>query len=132
MNIPTHLQDQIDAATAEAHRGFLLTATAMALTGHLHTGPDRIPSDRVKELVLQCKPCEHVVTTPQPMYVILALREVCCAACLTPALNRMQAHPDQNCDVCRQFVPSNLFSEFTINCGPLLVFGCRGPCCEYL
>jgi len=42
----------------------------------------------------------------------------------------LQAEDDQNCDVCGSYREDNLFSEFCLNKGMVVMFGNRGMCCR--
>lgn len=130
-DIPAHLQDQLQAAVSDTERTFALTIVEMVLAGRLDGNPNPIPQEKIRGWLEECTTCGHLIN-PQPVYVIMALREMVCGNCLSDAVARLQANQDQNCDVCHAYRADNIFSEFTVRSGPVLIFGNRGLCCQDL
>jgi len=126
----------VTKAEQRAHEMFTLVAHEMDFAGMLDTTTlgKTIPNAVLRNCVLRLKrQCGHVPGSG-PLYVILATDTLCCGECLQPALAHLQAVDagDQHCDICREWVEDNVFSEFVCQVGQFVLFGNRGSCCMEL
>jgi len=138
MNDPRaiHVHDQLDAAAAETHRLFEQVAEFMLRDDRLDTRGDthNFSMALFSRLFKESRPCVHLILnpSPQPIFVSVANKSINCRDCFTILIDLIRlglVSLGSDCDLCGQPVPSNRFSEFTVNVGNVIMFGNRGMCC---
>lgn len=131
--VPPHINDQVDAATADAARRL----RRLADTGDYQTGEVMPPPElkqRLNEILVagmsgDVKYCRHA-TSPQPLTVALweeplTVRCVTCAVADHKPLDDVE---DNTCDVCRTHDPEGVYGQL-VQVGVLLVsFGACDDC----
>ena len=130
---PTHLRDQIGAATTDAERRLRrLAATRNYTPGLVQPSPrlrERVDEMLVAALAGDIVCCEHA-QAPQPLAVTLwetphALRCLPCAATADVSVDEVE---DNTCDLCRRHDPDGVYAQ-VVQVGVLLVsFGSCEAC----
>jgi len=131
-----HIHDQLDAAAAETHRFFEYVEEYMTRGNRLDRKGDThdFPMALFSRLFKESRPCVHLILnpSPQPIFVCVANKSINCRDCFTILIDLIRlglVSLGSDCDLCGQPVPSNRFSEFTVNVGNVIMFGNRGMCC---
>ncbi len=133
--VPVGTADQFRAASTEAH-GLLdrVGTTWASLVDYPLTrraGDTAVPTDldlcaRFLVVIGESRSCPHLRTGgPQPGWLRLDRRRLVCSRCVPTHVRPVI--PDTACDFCRE--PSDTFTEFAIQWGPVVFMGNGAPCC---
>jgi hypothetical protein len=131
-----HIHDQLDAAAAETHRLFEMVEAHMRRDDRLDLKGDthNFSMALFSRLFKESRPCIHLILnpTPQPIFVSTAHKTINCGSCFALLIDLIRIgliDLGSDCDLCGKPVPSNRFSEFTVQVGNVIMFGNRGMCC---
>lgn len=127
-----HERELLKRATAKQDELWTLVVHEMELMDKFHSS-SKFNDDQVKMMLERSSLCQHVNAGPQPVFLLAAVDLLLCDDCYQAYVRdprtRVTLVEEQICDMCKQPVEDNIFAEFIIRAGPLVILGSRGACC---
>lgn len=115
----TALADQITAASRNA-----VGVLDHLVTDHGQHPGTLVPDRWLRRLVDDSvrRPCEHLTSAPQTVFLLAHQRRVVCARCQQAAAEAMRGTPeDGTCDRCRRRQPDDRLTTAATTAGPVIV-----------
>ncbi|MDP9403843.1 MAG: hypothetical protein M3P85_11090 [Actinomycetota bacterium] len=128
-DLPTHLTDQLGAASAEAHHRLYALRATMAVVSPDRAWRKSVDLDldearaRMLAALADLRPCPHLrrPQSPRPALALLALRLLVCDRCAATVRNPPPDEADR-CDVCGKR-EVEVFTPLGLQVGPMVLIG---------